>query len=76
MECRRSYRTATSSITPPSRSTSVSIRRSKATRSFAPEISKYANAKGNLRFPLAEPIPYALIGRIVQSAGARESGRG
>ena len=36
------------------------------------DISKYANEKGNLRFPLAEPIPYALIGRIVR-ARAREN---
>jgi len=36
------------------------------------EVSKYANAKGNLTFPLAEPIPYALIGRIVK-ARAREN---
>ena len=28
--------------------------------------SKYAGEKGNLRFPLDEPIPYALIGRIVK----------
>src|ERR1051326_5902269 len=26
----------------------------------------YANAKGNLRFPLDRKIPYALIGRIVK----------
>ena len=26
----------------------------------------YANEKGNLRFPLDEPIPYALIGKIVR----------
>ena len=29
-------------------------------------VSKYAGEKGNLRFPLDEPIPYALIGRIVK----------
>ena len=27
----------------------------------------YAGEKGNLRFPLDEPIPYALIGRIVKA---------
>jgi uncharacterized protein YdhG (YjbR/CyaY superfamily) len=27
----------------------------------------YAGEKGNLRFPLAEPIPYALIARIAKS---------
>ena len=29
-------------------------------------VSKYAGEKGNLRFPLEEPIPYALIERIVK----------
>ena len=29
-------------------------------------ISRYRGEKGNLRFPLDEPIPYALIGRIVK----------
>jgi uncharacterized protein YdhG (YjbR/CyaY superfamily) len=29
-------------------------------------ISRYAGEKGNLRFPLDEPIPYALIERIVK----------
>jgi uncharacterized protein YdhG (YjbR/CyaY superfamily) len=31
------------------------------------EASIYANEKGNLRFPLGERIPYALIGRIVKA---------
>jgi uncharacterized protein YdhG (YjbR/CyaY superfamily) len=26
----------------------------------------YAGPKGNLQFPLSEPIPYALIGKIVK----------
>ena len=30
------------------------------------EASAYAGEKGNLRFPLDEPIPYALIGKIVK----------
>ena len=30
------------------------------------EVSVYAGEKGNLRFPLDEPIPYALIARIVR----------
>jgi uncharacterized protein YdhG (YjbR/CyaY superfamily) len=30
------------------------------------DVAAYANEKGNLRFPLDEPIPYALIGRIVK----------
>jgi len=31
------------------------------------DAAAYANAKGNLRFPLDERIPYALIGRIVKA---------
>jgi len=31
------------------------------------EIATYANAKGNLKFPLDEPIPYPLIARIVKA---------
>ena len=29
-------------------------------------VSRYAGEKGNLQFPLAEPIPYPLISRIVK----------
>jgi uncharacterized protein YdhG (YjbR/CyaY superfamily) len=29
-------------------------------------VARYAGEKGNLRFPLDEPIPYALITRIVK----------
>ena len=29
-------------------------------------IARYAGPKGNLQFPLKEPIPYDLIGRIVK----------
>ncbi|MCM3877386.1 MAG: DUF1801 domain-containing protein [Thermoanaerobaculia bacterium] len=29
-------------------------------------LSRYAGEKGNLRFPLDQPIPYGLIGRIVK----------
>jgi len=35
------------------------------------DLAVYAGEKGNLRFPLDEPIPYGLIGRIVK-ARARE----
>lgn len=31
------------------------------------EASVYAGHKGNLQFPLDEPIPYGLIGRIVKA---------
>jgi uncharacterized protein YdhG (YjbR/CyaY superfamily) len=30
------------------------------------EIARYRGEKGNLKFPLAEPIPYGLITRIVK----------
>ena len=33
---------------------------------FQREIAPYAGEKGNLRFPLNEPIPYALIAKIVK----------
>jgi uncharacterized protein YdhG (YjbR/CyaY superfamily) len=33
---------------------------------LAKEIAPYAGEKGNLRFPLDRPIPYALIGKIVK----------
>jgi len=32
---------------------------------LAPLLARYAGQKGNLRFPLTEPIPYELIARIV-----------
>lgn len=31
------------------------------------EISTYAGEKGNLRFPLDKPIPYALISKVVKA---------
>jgi len=36
------------------------------------EAAPYAGPKGNLQFPLDEPIPYALIGKIVK-ARAKEN---
>jgi uncharacterized protein YdhG (YjbR/CyaY superfamily) len=39
------------------------------------EASIYEGEKGSLRFPLDQPIPYALIGRIAK-ARARESAEG
>lgn len=33
---------------------------------FKKELSKYKGAKGSVQFPLDEPMPYALIGRIVK----------
>ena len=31
------------------------------------ELSKYRNEKGNLSFPLKEPIPYKLIGQVAKA---------
>lgn len=33
---------------------------------FAKELSKYKQGKGSVQFPLDEPIPYDVIGRIVE----------
>ncbi len=33
---------------------------------FDEQLSKYKRAKGSIRFPLDEPIPYALISEIVR----------
>jgi uncharacterized protein YdhG (YjbR/CyaY superfamily) len=33
---------------------------------FKDELSAYEGAKGTVRFPLGQPIPYELIGRIVK----------
>jgi uncharacterized protein YdhG (YjbR/CyaY superfamily) len=35
--------------------------------SLKPLVAKYAGPKGNLQFPLSEPIPLALIGKIVKA---------
>lgn len=32
-----------------------------------PQLAKYAGPKGNLQFPLTEPIPYPLITKIVKA---------
>lgn len=39
-------------------------------------VSKYANEKGNLAFPLDEPIPYRLIARIVKLRVRQSAARG
>ncbi|MBV9636562.1 MAG: DUF1801 domain-containing protein [Methylobacteriaceae bacterium] len=39
-------------------------------------IAAYRGEKGNLRFPLDQPIPYDLIGDIVKSRVARDGKRG
>lgn len=33
---------------------------------FKEELSKYKGAKGSVQFPLNEPLPYELIGKIVK----------
>jgi uncharacterized protein YdhG (YjbR/CyaY superfamily) len=38
------------------------------------EIAAYAGPKGNLQFPLDQPIPYELIGRIVKLRVAQKFG--
>jgi uncharacterized protein YdhG (YjbR/CyaY superfamily) len=35
-------------------------------KTVAKAVARYAGPKGNLQFPLDEPIPYDLIGRIVK----------
>ena len=48
------------------------------TKEFQKEISKYAFAKGSIQFPLNEPMPHALIAKIVKfrvkESQARKSG--
>jgi uncharacterized protein YdhG (YjbR/CyaY superfamily) len=36
-------------------------------RSLRALAARYAGPKGNLKFPLSEPIPHALIGKIVKA---------
>ena len=37
-----------------------------APKEFRKEVAKYAGPRGNLKFPLDEPIPYGLVKRIVK----------
>jgi uncharacterized protein YdhG (YjbR/CyaY superfamily) len=39
------------------------------------ELARYAGPKGNLQFPLAERIPYALIGRIAKVRAQENAAR-
>jgi uncharacterized protein YdhG (YjbR/CyaY superfamily) len=39
------------------------------------EIDRFKAGRGTLKFPLAEPIPYALIGRLTDAAVADRAGR-
>ena len=36
-------------------------------KSLKPLIARYAGPKGNLQFPLSEPIPHALITKIIKA---------
>jgi uncharacterized protein YdhG (YjbR/CyaY superfamily) len=38
-------------------------------------VARYSNDKGNLRFPLDEPLPMALIERIVRHQAKRDAAR-
>ena len=40
---------------------------------FRLELQPYANAKGNLRFPLNQPMPYELIARVAQALAVQYS---
>ncbi len=41
--------------------------------SLIEELNQYRNEKGNLRFPLSEPIPYEVIGRVAKALYAQEA---
>ena len=43
---------------------------------FKKEIAKYKNAKGSVQFPLDEPIPYELIGRITEFRVKEQQAKG
>ncbi|MDR3389370.1 MAG: DUF1801 domain-containing protein [Rudaea sp.] len=36
-------------------------------KSLKPLLSRYSGPKGNLQFPLSEPVPHALIAKIVKA---------
>ncbi len=38
------------------------------------ELSRFRNAKGNLRFPYREPIPHELIGRVAAALAREHAG--
>jgi len=37
-----------------------------AVEAFAPQLTQYATAKGSVQFPHSEPLPFALIKKMVQ----------
>ena len=42
-------------------------------QALAAELSPYRGPKGNLQFPLTEPVPFSLIARVVQSLAKQYS---
>lgn len=46
----------------------------KGDRQLQRELERYRGEKGNLRFPLSEPIPYELIGRVALTLSREHSG--
>jgi uncharacterized protein YdhG (YjbR/CyaY superfamily) len=46
----------------------------KGSATLQKRLARYRGPKGNLRFPLDEPMPYALIAQVVKAL-AREHGR-
>lgn len=44
-------------------------------REFADELSKFKQGKGSVQFPLDKPIPFDLIGRIVEHRVKENSAR-
>jgi uncharacterized protein YdhG (YjbR/CyaY superfamily) len=42
---------------------------------FKRELSGFKSAKGSVQFPLGEPVPYGLIGKIVKFRVAENSGK-
>jgi hypothetical protein len=51
---------------PLSRSTGEGSHCRTGDKSLEKAVARYAGPKGNLQFPLDQPIPYDLIGRIVE----------
>jgi uncharacterized protein YdhG (YjbR/CyaY superfamily) len=46
-----------------------------ADAALRPQLARYAGPKGNLKFPLDEPIPYELVGKVV-AARLQDNARG
>jgi uncharacterized protein YdhG (YjbR/CyaY superfamily) len=46
-----------------------------AIQAFKEELSDYETARGTIKFPLEKPIPYGLVGRIVEFRVKEKSGK-